>query len=64
MTAGVTDMNHILSQIPLLNMEEVSEKQLNNGKPNGIIRNPPIAKPRDSKGNTEKPTSITDNGKR
>lgn len=64
MTAGVTDINHILSQTPLLNMEEVYEKQLNNGKPNGIIRNPPIIKARDSKGNTAKPTSITANGKR
>ena len=42
MTAGVTDINHILSKIPL-SMEEVYEKQLNNGKPNEIIRNPPIA---------------------
>jgi len=65
MTAGVTDINHILSKIPLY-MEEVCEKQLNNGTPNGIIRKPPIAKQRarDSKGNTAKPTSITANGKR
>ena len=65
MTAGVTDINHILSKIPLY-MEEVYEKQLNNGKPNDIIRKPPIAKPRarESKGNTAKPTSITANGKR
>ena len=47
-------------------MEELYEKQLNNGKPNGIIRNTPtpIAETRDSKGNTAKPTSITANGKR
>ena len=66
MTAGVTDINHILFQTPLSNMEELYEKQLNNGKPNGIVRNTPIAeaKPRDSKGNTAKPTSITANGKR
>ncbi len=45
MTAGVTDINHILIKIPLC-MEEVYEKQLNNGKPNDIIMKPPIAKPR------------------